>query len=145
MPFVSRSDDGSIVGIFANLQPGYAEEWVEDSDIPVDPVNYAEQISRKRYAHEIAGAVVTGISVLTDRDTQSKLTAAAVRAQRDSTYVVDWKGADGKFVNLTAPKIILVADGVDDYVQACYSREAALLSKLADGTFSQAMLDEGWP
>lgn len=145
MPFVNRNTNGSIVGVFANLQPGYAEEWVEENGIPMEPVNDAAEIAKERYTHEIAGVVIIGVSVLTDRDTQSKLTAAAVRAQRDSSYSVDWKDAGGKFVNLSAKEIIVLADGVNDYVQACYSREAALLSKLADGKYSQALLAEGWP
>lgn len=29
MPYVQRNDAGQIIGIFANRQPGYAEEWVD--------------------------------------------------------------------------------------------------------------------
>lgn len=145
MPWIQRNEAGEIVGMFANPQPGYAEEWVDENVIPAESENYTAVIAKERYTRETAGVVVAGISVLTDRDTQSKLTAAAVRAQRDNNYTVDWKGADGKFVSLTASEIIVVADGVDDYVQACYSREAELLLNLAKGTYSEAMLVEGWP
>ncbi|RBJ82158.1 hypothetical protein C3L29_012815 [Pseudomonas sp. MWU12-2534b] len=31
MPFVQRNEAGEIVGRFANLQPGYAEEWLDES------------------------------------------------------------------------------------------------------------------
>lgn len=30
MPFVERDADGNVKGTYAALQPGYAEEWVED-------------------------------------------------------------------------------------------------------------------
>jgi len=30
MPFAQRDDRQKIVGLFANLQPGFAEEWLED-------------------------------------------------------------------------------------------------------------------
>jgi hypothetical protein len=32
MSFVQRDCDGLIVGSFANLQPGFAEEYVSDDD-----------------------------------------------------------------------------------------------------------------
>ncbi|WP_349970926.1 phage tail assembly chaperone [Pseudomonas caspiana] len=31
MPFVQRNETGAIVGQFANLQPGIAEQWLDDS------------------------------------------------------------------------------------------------------------------
>ena len=31
MPYVERQN-GVIVGVYANLQPGFAEEWLEDTD-----------------------------------------------------------------------------------------------------------------
>lgn len=31
MAFIQRSDTGEIVGRFANPQPGYAEEWLDDN------------------------------------------------------------------------------------------------------------------
>lgn len=34
MPYVQR-EDNVIVGVFANLQPGFAEEWLEDDDTEV--------------------------------------------------------------------------------------------------------------
>lgn len=47
MPYVSRNDAGNINGLFANLQPGYAEEFLPDDDpevvaflnppLPIDP------------------------------------------------------------------------------------------------------------
>ena len=32
MPYVQRDDDGNINGIYANLQPGYAEEYLPDNN-----------------------------------------------------------------------------------------------------------------
>jgi len=32
MPYVSRDQSGNINGLYANLQSGYAEEWLEDDD-----------------------------------------------------------------------------------------------------------------
>lgn len=32
MPYVSRNGGNAISGVFASLQPGIAEEWLDDSD-----------------------------------------------------------------------------------------------------------------
>lgn len=47
MPYVSRGDNGKINGLYANLQPGYAEEFLPDDNpevmaflnppTPIDP------------------------------------------------------------------------------------------------------------
>lgn len=34
MPYVQR-ENGAVVGLYANLQAGYAEEWLEDNDAEV--------------------------------------------------------------------------------------------------------------
>ncbi|WP_311968581.1 DUF4376 domain-containing protein [Pseudomonas baltica] len=104
-----------------------------------------QKIADERFLRETAGTAVSGVAVLTDRTTQMKLTAAAVRAQRDASYSVNWKQSDGKYIELSATQLVAIADAVGDYVQACYDREAVLLSALTDGTYADAMLVEGWP
>lgn len=32
MPYVQRTSAGAICGLYANLQPGFAEEWLDESD-----------------------------------------------------------------------------------------------------------------
>lgn len=115
------------------------------SDPPEKERDWPSEIARARYSREVSGVTTQGMEILTDRDTQGKLTASALRAQRDNDYSVDWKLADGTFVNLSGNQILSVAEAVDDYVQACYTREKALLSILAEGDFDAAMLLEGWP
>lgn len=102
-------------------------------------------IADRRYLAETGGLSVGGISVYTDRTTQNKLTAAAFRAQRSPGYTVDWKLLDGSFITLDANFILFIADTVGDYVQACYTREGVLSAMLAAGTYTDSMLDEGWP
>lgn len=48
MPYVSRDGQGHINGIFANLQPGYAEEWVEDAQIEPNNDQLAESAREQR-------------------------------------------------------------------------------------------------
>jgi hypothetical protein len=35
MPYVQRNGDSAVCGTYANAQPGYAEEWLEDDDAEV--------------------------------------------------------------------------------------------------------------
>lgn len=35
MPYVQRADNNTVIGVYPNLQPGYAEEWLEDDDAEV--------------------------------------------------------------------------------------------------------------
>lgn len=35
MPYVERDTNGIVKGLYANPQPGYAEEWIEDDDTEV--------------------------------------------------------------------------------------------------------------
>ena len=56
------------------------------------------EIASVRFEAETAG--IDGIR--TDRESQSLITGAALKAMQDSTYTCKWKGVDG-FVELTAP------------------------------------------
>lgn len=45
MPYVLRSEDGLIIGIFENLQPGIAEEFVDGTPlIDTKPLTYKQSL-----------------------------------------------------------------------------------------------------
>lgn len=130
--------------------PGVTQDALEEAVASFD--NAADEkrrlaglIAWRRYQAETAGITVLGVPVYTDRTTQNKLTGAALRASRDPSYTVDWKCSNNTFVMLTAEQIVSVADAVGDHVQACYSREADLLEAVADGSYVDSMIEEGWP
>lgn len=60
MPFVQRDKSGKITGKFSLVQPGYAEEWVDESDpqlLPPPPTR--EDVERDRlkaYADAVTGS-----------------------------------------------------------------------------------------
>lgn len=101
-------------------------------------------IAAERYRKETAGIILSGMHIDTGRDSQALITGATVQAMLDPSYVLRWKTVHG-FVELTAEQIIGVASAARAHVQACFDREAELLQALNDGTYKEAMLEEGWP
>ncbi|MBD9657486.1 DUF4376 domain-containing protein [Pseudomonas sp. PDM12] len=103
-----------------------------------------QRIAAARFIAETAGITASGRIVDTGRDSQGLITGAAFAASLDPAYVCRWKTPSG-FVELDAPTLIATASAVRAHVQACFDREAELLDALADGTFTDSMLEEGWP
>ena len=92
------------------------------------------EIAAARYAAEIAGVTVGGATVRTDRESQSLITGAALKALQDAEYVCSWK-TDAGFVELSAPQILAIADAVRAHVQSCFDHEADLVALIdAAGT-----------
>lgn len=115
---------------------------------PLTQVEIAEQtaliIANTRYEHEISGIVVRGMSITTDDRSKALIASAALQAMRSPKHVLHWKTADG-FVEISGTQLLEVADAVNEHVQACFGRERELLTALANGQFTETMLDEGWP
>lgn len=101
-------------------------------------------VAEVRYGKETKGITVDGIAINTERDSQAMITGAALSAVLDDTYVCRWKTPNG-FVDLTASELISVSQSMRKYVQACFDRESELVEAIIGGTYTDAMLDEGWP
>lgn len=116
------------------------------SKVPLPAVapDYPALIASTRYNHEVAGIVVGGVQIDTDRASQSLITGAALSAMLDDKYVCTWKAPTGA-VQLSAAQLIGVATAVRTHVQACFDRECELLGAVADNSYVDAMLAEGWP
>lgn len=94
-------------------------------------------IRQRRDRAIIAGTEVNGLRIPTDDLTQTRVIGAALAAQMDPAYKLQWK-VDGKFIPLDARQVIGIALAVRDHVQKCFDREAELLA-------SDGEIDEGWP
>ena len=81
------------------------------------------EIASARFEAETAG--INGIR--TDRESQSLITGAALKAMQDGEYSCKWKTESG-FVELTALQIVGIADIIRSHVQACFDREAELVA-----------------
>ena len=87
------------------------------------------EIANARWQAEVSG--VNGIR--TDRESQSMITGAALKAMQDSEYACKWKTEAG-FVELNAAQILAIADAVREHVQGCFDREAELLALVEAAT-----------
>jgi len=149
MPYAVNESGWRAVGqdfTKASLLPG--ETLVDDI---TDEILYSLQakgaparIADRRYQAETAGITRNGMFIDTGRDSQALITGAALSAMIDSTYVCNWKTSDG-FVQLDAPTLIGIAQAIRAHVQACFDREAALLTAVDNGSFVEDMLAGGWP
>ncbi len=101
-------------------------------------------IAARRYDAEIGGAEFNGIQLNTERDSQGLILGAALEAFMNPDYHVYWKTPAG-FISLDASTVLLVAKTIRAHVQACFDREAALIAAVESGTYTDAMLNEGWP
>lgn len=134
---------------FPEIAPGWTGTqtggvWTFEESVGYVTQVRAESIAATRYDHETAGIIVSGTSIDTGRDSQALITGAALSAVIDSTYICNWKTVNGT-VSLTATQLIAIATAVRAHVQACFDREAALLAAVTAGTYTDAMLTEGWP
>ena len=56
--YAQRDNKGVITGLFANAQPGFAEEWVDGAELP-NPASTREQTEKDRlraYADAVTGS-----------------------------------------------------------------------------------------
>ncbi|AZO67697.1 DUF4376 domain-containing protein [Mesorhizobium sp. M6A.T.Cr.TU.016.01.1.1] len=135
-----------------NVVPGYRYSGGVFS-VPADTIATLREkalarLAARRWQAETAGVVVDGVSISTDRETTSMLTAAFVVASNDPEYSIRWKVQNGVFVTVSAPQIIALAAAVREHVQACFDREDELTAAiLAANSASLDALDieSGWP
>jgi hypothetical protein len=146
-------------GFYAMMQGGWilvAGEKPVWPPVPPEPTleqvkgKMLQSLAERRWIAEEAGTTLNGNSILTDRETQAKLTAAYVKAVQDDTYVIEsWKFATGVFLTLNAPTIIAIANAVEAHVQACFHHEARLSNTIIGAVtkeeLAQIDINEGWP
>ena len=90
-----------------------------------------------RYSKEVGGFTVNGVKYPSDRESQAKLTAAALFAQVDNTKTFVWKLDDGTFSpSLNATQMIEVAAAVGGYVNDCFAKEATTIAAITAGTIT---------
>lgn len=109
----------------------------------------AAAVTARRQQIEGGTAIVGGIPVWIDAESQGKLTGAALGASLDPAVTIHWKGSDGTFYTLTGPQVVALAQGAMAYVQAAFAREGDLLAQIAAASDLAALqsidIAAGWP
>lgn len=120
-----------------------ADEWRDNRTAEAKRQWMAARIKARRDVAIAGGTSASGIAFATDEASQGRITGAALSALLDPAYSARWKLPGGVFVTLTAPEVIAAAQAVRAHVQACFDREAELLSALDAGLPVDP--DDGWP
>lgn len=122
----------------------YPPVLVEPEKVSLTEAQLTALIASTRYEHETAGITINGMQIDTSDRSKTLINGSALKALRNPDYVLRWKTPEG-FVDLPAAQVLVIADAVSDFVQACFDREDQLLAELAAGTYTESMLTEGWP
>jgi hypothetical protein len=100
--------------------------------IAIDLFAYA---AAKRYAVETGGIVFNGMSVMTDRQSQSLITGAYNYVDANPDVTVQFKTMSG-FVELTSAQVRSVANAVASHVQVSFAAEGAIDQAIIGGTIT---------
>lgn len=83
-----------------------------------------------RWQREIAGVQFAGATIKTDPESQAKVTGAYIALVNGMAQTIDWKNAQGVFIQLNLAQMTAIAGAVVAHVQACFSAEAALVAEI---------------
>lgn len=119
------------------------EEQFKVEDAAERVLNERQAIKERRDKAISSGTTYNGMTIATDDLSQQRITGAALAATIDNTITVQWKLDNGTFVVLDAATVIAIAQAVRAHVQACFDREAELLTALNAG--EEYDIEAGWP
>lgn len=106
---------------------------------PPDEEDLLAHAAAARYAFEIGGADFHGLTIATDRETQSKLTSAVVLAGVDPAFSIPaWKLPDGSFETLDGATLVDMARTVAGHVQDAFTRERDVVEAIKAGEITTA-------
>ena len=126
-------------GVMRTYLPEQYPEWLFNGTTFIQPAanNYTPMqlksyAAQKRWEVEVGGIDFTpragasqGVSMLVDtsRESQAAVDAAALTAERNPAFVVQWKTKDGVFREIEAATMILMGGSVAIHVQRCFDGE----------------------
>lgn len=120
-----------------------AQREADDLAAYNSPEGKKERIAQKRWEVETGGIVLNNMEIDTSRQSQALLTGAVTAAQIDPTITVKWKLGNGSIV-MDKAQLEAVAMSVRNHIQACFDREIELIEAVDAGTYTEAMLEQGW-
>lgn len=107
------------------------EQGVNAITLPFDTLEGAKirklaELADWRYQREIAGVMVGGTRIKTDRESQAIVTSAFISMSQGLVSSIDWKAEGGVWVSLGLSQITGIAQAVVSHVQTCFSAEKLL-------------------
>jgi hypothetical protein len=115
-----------------------------DKEIEESKEKKKSEIAKARYETEIGGVDFNGITIPTDWDTQSKMTAAYIYAKDDVNFSVEWKISKDEFISLDSTDIIAIGDLIKTHVQDAFSKEKQLLDQINSSTTIDELKEIVW-
>nr|WP_278437041.1 DUF4376 domain-containing protein [Brucella anthropi] len=104
---------------------------------PPPVVDLNDYAARKRWETEVGGTIWNGWPVLTDRESQNKITSEALAIEKGERLDGDpWKFADGEFRPLTNAQMDSLAAAVRLYIRESFAIEARVVAEIEAGTIS---------
>lgn len=123
--------------------------WDEEAQIVLPDLEYEkerkkEEIAAERFKEETGGITLdNGIKIRTDRESQFLLMGAALFADKDPNYTVEWKSENG-WIILDAPTILELASLVRQHVQSCFNKEKQLNDQIDAATSVEEVQSIKW-
>ena len=136
---------------FTRMEQGVKEygektEGVVANQVGPGKADAAQQIKDAGYAAEIKGITLQGMTIPTDRESQSMITGAVVGTLLDPTKTTRWQTAttqDGMpiFIELPAPQLQAIGQAVRNHVQRCFDVRDAKFAAVAVLATPKAVAD----
>lgn len=117
---------------------------IEDAPI-LTPQELYTYNADKRWQAETGGFLFNGMTVSTDDRSKTMLIGARIKADSDPQFTTRWKAPDGSFITLDATTVIAVSDAVLAHVDACFTKEAAIMLSIDDAIIKNyEQIDTAW-
>lgn len=104
---------------------------------PGEKIELPAYAAQKRWETEVGGTIWNGWPILTDRESQNKITSEALAIEKGQRLDGDpWKFADGEFRPLTNAQMDSLAAAVRLYIRDSFAIEARVVAEIEAGTIS---------
>lgn len=121
---------------YENGPDGYLHQKWTVTESSEQKIAWARQdIADKRWQIESSGVDFDGVTIPTDRMSQTILTSMNLRVDRNPDYTTSFKVASGQYLTVGRDEIIAMGDAVFAHVDAAFQRERELNEQLDNGIF----------
>lgn len=119
-------------------------------DIPLDDIKTEKKqyVSDRKWVEEGSGFTYLGLPFASDDRAQLKYMGIVMAAQMNPSYSVNFKAADGNFIDLSAAQAVGLAMAARAHVQHCFDNESRIKDLIDAATTFEELdaidLESGW-